>query len=378
VSGPLQGLRVVELAAIGPGPYCGMLLGDLGADVVRVERVRGGGELSEWHRVLNRGRRSIAVDLKRAAGVEVVLRLADGADALIEGFRPGVAERLGVGPEACWARNPRLVYGRITGWGQDGPLAHAAGHDINYIALTGALHAIGRAKGPPTPPLNLIEFGAGGLLLAFGVLCAVLSARTSGRGQIVDAAIVDGSASLLAMLCALRAAGRWSDERGTNVLDSGAPFYDVYPCADGKYVAVGALEEPFYRELLRGLGLVDDANLPDRGDPARWPELRARLAERFAARPRDDWTATFAGTDACVTPVLSLPEAAEHPHLRRRQTYVAADGIVQPAPAPRFSAGIPDRVRAQPAAGAHTRELLAELAYSDAEIGELYAAGAVG
>jgi alpha-methylacyl-CoA racemase len=369
----------VELAGIGPAPYCCMLLADLGADVMRVERVEGRGDFDEGHRVLNRNRRSIAVDLKQSRGVDVVLRLAERAEVLIEGFRPGVAERLGVGPDACWVRNPRLVYGRMTGWGQDGPLAAAAGHDINYIAVTGALYAIGWAGTPPTPPLNLLgDFGGGGLMLGFGVLSAVLSARASGRGQVVDAAIVDGTSSMLAQVFAMRAAGQWADERGTNLLDGGAPFYHVYECADGEYVAVGALEKRFYRELIAGLGLADDPDLPDRDDPTRWPELRARLASRFATRTRDDWAVAFAGTDACVTPILSPAEASEHPHLRLRQTYVEAEGVAQPAPAPRFSLTGPDELRPQPSRGAHTRELLAEVGFGDSEISALYRSRAVG
>jgi alpha-methylacyl-CoA racemase len=378
MAGPLDGIRVVELAGIGPAPFATMLLADLGADVVRVDRPGGRATpVDAGHRILGRGRRSVAVDLKHPDGVAVVLRLAGTADALVEGYRPGVAERLGIGPEPCLAANPRLVYGRMTGWGQDGPLAQRAGHDIDYIALAGALSMVGRRGEAPTVPLNLIgDFGGGGMLMAVGVLAALVGARISGRGQVVDAAMVDGTATLLSMLLGLRAAGMWG-ERGGNLLDGGAPFYDAYRCADGGYVAVGALEDPFYAELLAGLGLAGDETLPPREDPARWPELRSRLAAVFATRTRDDWAARFAGTDACVAPVLDPDEAAEHPHLAARGTYRRDGGLLQPAPAPRFSATPPDVPVPAPEVGAHTAEILAELGYDRDARAALVASGAV-
>jgi len=374
-SGPLAGVRVIELAGIGPGPFAGMMLADLGADVIRVERPGGNPMLDPLHRVLNRGRRSVALDLRREGAAEVVHRLVESADALIEGFRPGVAERLGVGPSDCLARNPGLVYGRMTGWGQDGPLAHTAGHDIAYIALAGALEPIGPADGPPVPPLNLLgDFGAGGLLLAYGVVCGLLEARTSGRGQVVDAAIVDGTASLLAMLLGMRSLGLWNDGRATNLLDGGAPYYATYECADGKFVAVGALEAQFYDAFVTRLG-VDD--LPDRDDPANYPALRERIAAQFRTRSRDEWAKVFDGTDACVAPVLAPHEAARHAHLAARGTYVEVDGVLQPAPSPRFDRTPGQPGAPQPAAGADTRDVLAEAGYDAAGIEALVAAGVV-
>ncbi|MGI5261534.1 CaiB/BaiF CoA transferase family protein [Streptomyces angustmyceticus] len=346
--GPLAGLRVLELAAIGPAPYACMLLADLGAEVIRVDRPGQERAFAPWHRILDRGRRPVALDLKDPAGAGLLLRLVDGADVLVEGFRPGVAERLGVGPGACRARNPALVYGRMTGWGQDGPLAQAPGHDINYIGLTGALHAIGPAGGAPVPPANLLgDFGGGGMLLTAGILAALVERSRSGLGQVVDAAIVDGTASLTGMLLAMAQAGQWGADRGGNLLDGGAPFYAVYPCADGGHVAVGALEERFYRALLAGLGLDED-RLPDRDDPANWPALRREFETRFATRTRAQWTAVFDGTEACVTPVLSLTEAAAHPHHRARGTYRPTPDGAQPAPAPGSPAPRPDRTRHHP------------------------------
>ncbi|GAA0516193.1 CoA transferase [Saccharopolyspora subtropica] len=331
--GPLAGVRVVELAGIGPAPFCAMLLADLGADVVRVDRP---GAVSGAHDLLNRGKRSLRVDLKHEQGAAVVLALAERADVLLEGLRPGVTERLGVGPEQCWAVNPRLIYGRMTGWGQDGPLAPTAGHDIDYISLTGMLHAIGRRGGPPQVPANLLgDFGGGALYLAVGVLAALLEARTSGRGQVVDAAIVDGAAHLGAMLFGFLASGDWRTERGTNLLDTGAPYYDVYETFDGEYVSVGALEPQFYAELLERLGLT--GQVPDRDDPANWPALRERFAAVFRQRTRQEWAELFADSDACVAPVLSMTEAEAHPHIAARRTLVRRDGVLQPAPAPRFS-----------------------------------------
>jgi alpha-methylacyl-CoA racemase len=341
-SGPLRGIRVLEMAGIGPAPFACMLLADLGADVLRIERPAAGeGEPahrgSSRHIVTNRSRPALELDLKREADRQRALQLAANADVLVEGFRPGVMERLGLGPDACLAANPALVYGRMTGWGQDGPLAQVAGHDINYIALSGALHAIGPA-GKPVPPLNLVgDFGGGALYLAFGIASALLEVRRSGRGQVVDAAIVDGSLSLMGLVLGRWAAGVWQDERGANMLDGGAPWYDIYETADGKFVAVGAIEPQFYEELRRRLG----EDLPDaqqRLDRAGWPALRQRLAAIFARRTRDEWCALLEATDACVSPVLGLAEVAAHPHNRARANLPALDGIVQPAPAPRFSA----------------------------------------
>ena len=337
-SGPLVGLKVVELAGIGPGPHAAMILADLGADVVRVDRP-GGLQLGspDAPDPTLRGRRRMAADLKDPEGREAVLRLVQHADVLLEGYRPGVTERLGVGPADCHARNPRLVYGRMTGWGQDGPMAARAGHDINYISLTGALHAIGRAGERPVPPLNLVgDFGGGSMLLVIGVLAALWEAQRSGEGQVVDAAMVDGASLLAQMVWGLLAQKFWADEREANLLDGHAPFYDTYTCADGGHVAVGAIEPQFYAALLAGLGLAD-ADLPHQFDRDRWPEVKARFAEVFAARTRDEWAEVFAGTDACVTPVLGFGEVPAHPHIAARCTIVERDGVAQAAPAPRFS-----------------------------------------
>jgi alpha-methylacyl-CoA racemase len=336
--GPLSGVRVVELAGIGPGPFAAMLLADLGADVVRVDRPGGPGlGVDPARDVTNRNKRSVVVDLKSEDGPARVLDLAERADILIEGYRPGVAERLGVGPGACHARNPRLVYGRMTGWGQDGPLAPRAGHDIAYIALTGALGLIGRPGEPPPPPANLLgDYAGGALYLAVGVLAALHHARATGTGQVVDAAIVDGTAHLSAMLYGMLAAGHWQDRRAANLLDGGCPFYGTYETADGRYMAVGALEPAFYDEFVRLLGIADRA--PDRTDSTRWGELRELVAARFRTRTRAEWTALFEDTDACVAPVLTLREAPHHPHLAARSTFTDHGGLTQPAPAPRFSA----------------------------------------
>ncbi|HKY66862.1 MAG TPA: CaiB/BaiF CoA-transferase family protein [Acidimicrobiales bacterium] len=376
MTGPLDGVRIVELAGIGPAPFAAMVLADLGADIVRVDRAGGGSGFARFD-VMNRGRRSIAVDLKHPDGVDVVLALAAEADALIEGFRPGVTERLGLGPEPCLDRNPRLVYGRMTGWGQDGPYAAEAGHDITYAAVAGALAHIGRAGQPPTPPLNLVaDFGGGGMLLALGVVSGVLSARQTGRGQVVDAAMVDGVALLMAPFFMAMRTGYFTDERGTNLLDSGAPFYDSYPCADGRYVAVGALEPQFYAALLAGLG-IDAAELGDQHDKAGWPAMRARFAAAFATRTRDAWVAHFSGRDACVAPVNTTEETLADPHLVARSTVVEVDDVPQPSPAPRFS-GTPAAVdRPAPEAGEHTDEILAGLGHGPDAVAALRAAGAV-
>jgi alpha-methylacyl-CoA racemase len=375
--GPLAGLRVLELAGIGPGPFCAMMLADQGATVLRIDRPRTAPARGPGRELMNRGRQSAVLDLKHPRGIDALLRLIDVADVLLEGFRPGVTERMGVGPDVCLARNPRLVYARMTGWGQDGPAAKTAGHDIGYIARTGALHATGRAGGPPQFPANLLgDFGGGGMLMAFGICAALVERGTSGRGQVVDAAIVDGVASLLAMPFMLMAQGLWRDERGVNLLDGGAPWYDVYQTADGKWMAVGALEPQFYAALLAGLGLDGAADLPDRGDPRNWAELRARLAARFAERTRDEWAAVFAGSDACTEPVLSLTEAAADPHLAARRTYVTGDGdgVTQPAPSPRFSR-TPGRLsQPPPGPGQHTTQALTEWGLPDAQ--DLVACGA--
>lgn len=342
--GPLAGLRVVELGGIGPGPHAAMILADLGAEVVRVDRPAGGLDLGTGDAPdpTLRGRRMLAADLKDPAGRDAVLRLVERADVLVEGYRPGVTERLGVGPDDCLARNPRLVYARMTGWGQHGPLARRAGHDINYIALTGVLHAVGRAGERPVVPLNLVgDYGGGSMLLLVGLLAALWEARTSGRGQVVDAAMVDGVSTLAQLTWTLRGQGLWSDERGANLLDGHAPFYDTYTCADGRHVAVGALEPQFYAQLLAGLGL-DPAELPAQYDRAGWPTLRDRFTAVIATRTRDEWAAAFDGTDACVTPVLAFGEVAEHPHLAARNTIVAPGGTAQAAPAPRFSRTVPE------------------------------------
>ena len=378
--GPLAGLKVIEIAGIGPGPFCGMMLADLGADVVRVDRaqnVQGGDPAVPPLDLLARGRRSIGVDLKSPDGVGVVLDLVATADVLIEGFRPGVAERLGIGPEECLARNPRLVYGRMTGWGQAGPWAPMAGHDIDYIALAGALDPIGRAGEAPLPPINLVgDFGGGGMYLAFGVLAGVYEAQRSGKGQVIDAAMVDGAASLMTMTHSFRAMGMWKDERGTNMLDTGAHFYEVYETADAQFLAVGAIEPQFYDALLDGLGL-DKADLPWQHDREQWPALKEQFAGIIKTKTRDEWMAIFDGTDACVAPVLSIPEALEHPHNVERGTFVEVAGIPQPGPAPRFDR-TPAAIKGPPAhAGQHTDEILREAGIDDDAIAKLKASRAV-
>ena len=345
--GPLAGYRIVEFAGIGPAPMAAMLLADMGATVLRLDRPEQAADLGiekpARFNLLNRGRETLKLDLKSPAGLQTALDLIGQADALIEGFRPGTMERIGLGPDICFARNPRLVYGRMTGWGQDGPLAPTAGHDLNYIALTGALHAIGRQGAAPTPPLNLVgDFGGGSLYLAFGMVCALLEAAKSGQGQVVDAAMVDGAASLMTSFYGLHAAGLLSDERGEIILDSGAPFYDCYECADGKFLAVAPIEKRFRAVMLERIGL-DPACLPSLDDPAQWGKARTILAAHFRSRPRDAWMALLDGSDACVSPVLSLAEAPDHPHHRARGSFIEIDGVVQPAPAPRFSRTRPDR-----------------------------------
>ncbi len=379
MSGPLSGVKVVEIAGIGPGPFAAMMLADMGADVVRVDRaqaVTGNFDRPNLE-ILNRGRRSIGVDLKHPDGVETVLQLVEQADALVEGFRPGVAERLGIGPDACLGRNPRLVYGRMTGWGQEGPYAQAAGHDINYIALAGALGHIGRAGGKPTPPINLVgDFGGGGMLMAFGVACALVEAGRSGEGQVIDAAMVDGSAALMAMMWGFRALGIWGPF-GTNVLDTGAPFYDTYETSDGKFISLGSLEPQFYAELVERLGLGDDVALPDQMNQSTWPDLRARLTELFLGRTRDEWCEVLEATDVCFAPVLTMDEAAAHPHLQARETIVEFDGLLQPAPAPRFSR-TPGAIQRPPAwPGQHTDDVLESWGFAADAVAALRASGAI-
>jgi alpha-methylacyl-CoA racemase len=381
--GPLAGIRIIELAAIGPAPICSMMLADLGAEIVRVERASARPNEPAPPDPLLRNRRSIALDLKNAAAVEVVLTLLERADVLIEGFRPGVLERLGLGPDVCLARNPRLVYGRMTGWGQAGPLAPAAGHDINYIALSGALHLIGTPGGKPVPPLNLVgDFGGGGMLLAFGVLAALLESRQSGRGQVVDAAMVDGSAALLAMFYGMRARGMFQDATGTNFLAGAAPYYDTYRTKDHKYVAIGALEPQFFAQLLDKLGL-DWQRYKRVGfpvvDPAtkEWAELRSAIATAVASRTRDEWCRIMEGTDACFAPVLTMEEAARHPHNVARETFVTVNGVEQNAPAPRFSR-TPSRVPEAPRrAGEDTDAVLTDAGFTEGQIAELRAGGAL-
>ena len=380
MSGPLEGVRIIELAGIGPSPFAGMMLADAGADVIRIDRIersRGSAPDAPHVDLLNRGRRSVAVDLKHPAGVALVLRLVEQADGLMEGFRPGVAERLGLGPDPCLTRNPKLVYGRMTGWGLDGPLAARAGHDIDYIALAGALEPLGRAGERPVPPLNLVgDFGGGGMLLAYGMVCALLAAGRTGEGQVVDAAMVDGAAALMTMVYMLRQAGAWQDERGTNLLDTGAHFYEVYETSDGRYVAVGAIEPQFYAALLAGLGLEGE-ELPGQMDRARWPEMKDRFARIFATRTRDEWETVFAGTDACVTPVLGVAEAPVHPHNAARGTFVEVGGVVQPGPAPRFSR-TPSAVRRPPPhPGQWADEALADWGVPAEEVTALRESGAV-
>jgi alpha-methylacyl-CoA racemase len=385
--GPLNGLRIIEVAGIGPAPFAAMMLSDMGADVIRVDRsanVAGGDPGAPPADIFNRGRRSLGLDLKSPDGVATLLDLVEHADALIEGFRPGVAERLGFGPEVCAARNPRLVFGRMTGWGQDGPYAPTAGHDINYIALAGVLEHLGRAGDKPTPPINLVgDFGGGGMLLAFGVVCGLLEAQRSGAGQVVDAAMVDGSAALMTMMWGFRAMGIWSDERGTNMLDTAAHFYDTYECADGRFVSIGSIEPQFYAQLLEHTGLEQDyaergEQLPHQMDKARWGEMKERLAAIFATRTRDEWCGIMEGTDICFAPVLTMDEAARHPHNVERGTFVELAGVTQPAPAPRFER-TPGTIQRPPAhTGQHTDEVLRDWLGADDElIARLREAGTV-
>jgi len=378
--GPLAGIKIVELVGIGPGPFACMLLADLGADVIRVDRaqnVAGGDPESPPLDLLARGRRSIGVDLKSPAGVETVLKLVDQADVLIEGFRPGVMERLGLGPDVCAKRNPKLVYGRMTGWGQEGPLASAAGHDINYISLTGALHTIGRRGEAPVPPLNLVgDFGGGTMYLIMGVLAALVERQSSGKGQVVDTAMTDGSASLMTIFYGLMHLGFWKDERGTNMLDTGAHFYDVYETKDGKYVSIGSIEPQFYALLLKHTGLAGET-LPAQFDRDQWPALKEKVAGIIRTKTRDEWCAIMENTDVCFAPVLSMSEAPSHPHNVARGTFTEVKGVVQPAPAPRFSR-TPGAIQRPPAhPGQHTDEALADWGFSAAEIAKLRESNAI-
>lgn len=355
MSGPLHGIKIIEMAAIGPVPFCGMMLSDMGADIVRIDRK--GSPVVHQNNPVNRGRRSIALDLKLDDDMATAQRLIAQADALIEGFRPGVMERLGLGPEPCLAENPRLVYGRMTGWGQSGPLAHAAGHDINYIALTGALYAMSRDGQPPSPPLNLIgDYGGGAMLLANGVLAALLESSRSGRGQVIDAAMTDGSASLMNLFYGLQASGNWHDMPGTNMLDGGAHFYNCYVCADGKFISIGPIEPPFYAALLQRCG-IDDPAFSRQMDNQHWPALKQKLTDIFKTRTRDDWCSLLEGSDACFAPVLDTHEAANHPHNRARQTFISHNGVTQAAPAPRFSR-TPGAIKSAPAAPDEHRDAI--------------------
>jgi len=376
VPGPLAGVKVLEFEAIGPGPFAGMLLADMGADVLLVDRPAAsdlGLKRERWMDVMLRGRRSVTLDLKSKDAAGAALELVSRADALIEGFRPGVMERLGIGPEACLKANPKLVYGRMTGWGQDGPLAPRAGHDINYIALAGVLHAFGRKGEAPVPPLNLVgDFGGGGMLLGFGIACALLHAHATGQGQVVDAAMVEGASLLAAMFSGLLAAGRWSEERGANILDTGAPWYDCDETGDGKHVAIGAIEAKFFEELVQRLQL---SGLPPQNDRARWPEMRAAFARTFMQKTRDEWVKVFEGSDACFAPVLTFSEARRHPHNLARHGYVSVARLEQPAPAPRYSATPAEVRRMPPERGAGGRAALADWGFAPAEIDRLRKAG---
>jgi alpha-methylacyl-CoA racemase len=382
MAGPLTGYRIIEIAGIGPGPFAAMMLADMGAEVIRVERaqsVRGPAPDTPHYDVMLRGRRNIAVDLKHPDGVATLLDLVERADALIEGFRPGVMERLGVGPEVCLARNPKLVFGRMTGWGQEGMYAQAAGHDINYIALAGALAHFGRRDDAPVPPLNMVgDFGGGGMFLAYGVVCALLEAQRSGTGQVVDTAMVDGAAVLMSMFWAFKSIGMFDENaRGTNLLDTGAHFYDVFRCADGQYVSIGSIEPQFYAELMRLTGLDADPEFAKQMDKASWPHLKQRLGDVFATKTRAEWCAIMEATDVCFAPVLTMSEAAEHPHNVERGTFIEVGGMRQPAPAPRFSRTVPAVERPPAHAGQHTCEVLADWGIAADRVDALVASGAV-
>ncbi|MDF1629536.1 MAG: CaiB/BaiF CoA-transferase family protein [Alcanivoracaceae bacterium] len=376
MSGPLTGFRIIELAGIGPGPFCGMMLADMGAEVIRIDRPGGNPTAEGGHDVLFRNRQSIAVNLKHPQGVSTVLKLCENADAIFEGYRPGVAERLGVGPQECMAHNPKLVYGRMTGWGQDGPLAQSAGHDINYISISGALHAMGRRGEKPALPLNLVgDFGGGGMMLAFGMVCAMLEAQRSGKGQVIDCAMHEGSAALMAMFYGLRANGLFNDQRGSHMLDSGAHFYDVYETADGKYVSIGSIEPQFYALLKEKAGL--DADFDEQLNPARWPQQKEKIASIFRSKSRDQWCQIMQGSDVCFAPVLGLEEAPQHPHNVARGSFIEVDGVTQHAPTPRFSrtpSGTPQAMRKP---GADSSATLLRSGFTAEQVEELLNSGAV-
>jgi alpha-methylacyl-CoA racemase len=383
MAGPLAGLRVIEMVGIGPCPFAAMMLADMGAEVIRIDRKPDPHATNPYPMlgtkfdVMARGRRSLALDLKDPRARQLLFDLVAKADVLVEGFRPGVMERLGLGPDACLDRNPRLVYGRVTGWGQTGPLSQAAGHDLNYVALSGMLHAMGRAGTPPAPPLNLVgDFGGGAMMLAFGVVCAVLEAKTSGKGQVVDAAMTDGAALLGAMMYGLRAFGSWTDAREANLLDGGAPFYDCYACADGRMISIGAIEPQFYAQLLALAG-VEDPQFRKQWRQADWPELKRKFAALFATRTRDDWCALLEGTDVCFAPVLDMAEAPHHPHNAARATFVERDGVTQPAPAPRFSRTPADIGSLPSAPGQDGAAVLGDWGWSPASVEALQRAGVV-
>ena len=375
--GPLNGFKIIELAGIGPGPFCGMMLADMGAEVIRVERIGAAQATQAPKDVLTRSRRSIAVDLKSPEGVETVLRLVEKADGLIEGFRPGVTERLGLGPEHCQGRNPRLVYGRMTGWGQEGPMAQAAGHDINYIALAGALHAIGRPGERPVPPLNLVgDFGGGGMLLAYGMVCGLLEVTKSNQGQVIDAAMVDGTAALMAMFYSMSASGAFDTQRGTNLLDGGAHFYDTYETADGEHISIGSIEPQFYALLMAKAGLDPDYFQPQM-ERGRWVELKAKLTEVFLSKTQAQWCKIMEGSDVCFAPVLNLIDAAEHPHNKAREAYQTVGGMLQPSPAPRFSRTPAGAVQAPRVPGEDSADVLSDFGLSAEEIAALTDQGVV-
>jgi len=374
--GPLQGIKIIEMAGIGPGPFCGMVLADLGAEIIRVDRASAAGTGSRQDPA-NRGKKSIAVDLKSAEGVEVVLKLVETADAIFEGFRPGVMERLGLGPDICAARNKKIVFGRMTGWGQYGPLSQAAGHDINYISITGALAAIGRPDSPPVPPLNLVgDFGGGGMLLALGLVSALLESKSSGKGQVIDAAMTDGSALLMSMFYSMKASGAWNEEVGTNILDGGAHFYDSYECKDGKYISIGSIEPQFYA-MLREVAELKDPIFDNQMSRKEWPEKKEAITKIFLAKTRDEWCDLMEGTDICFAPVLSMWEAPNHPHNVARKTFIELEGLSQPAPAPRFSRTEAEVSSPPSIAGEHTDSILKDLGYDETEISSLKNQGGV-
>jgi alpha-methylacyl-CoA racemase len=377
--GPLSGLKIIELSGIGPGPFTGMLLADMGAEVISIHRKSASNpnEQAAAVNISERGKRSIALNLKSAEGIETVLKLVESADALFEGFRPGVTERLGIGPDECLARNPKLVYGRMTGWGQDGPMAHAAGHDINYISLSGALHAIGRKGEKPQAPINLVgDFGGGGMFLAFGMACAIIEAQRSGKGQVVDVSMVEGSATLMHMMYSMKAMGAWTDNRGTNLLDTGAHFYDTYETKDGKYVSIGSIEPQFYALLVEKAELDKD-KFAAQMDPSQWDSLRDELTQVFKQKTRDEWCEIMEGTDVCFAPVLAMAEVQDHAHNQARQSFVEISGVTQPAPAPKFSRSSPETPKPPKPSGIDTLKVLKDFGFSDAEVDTLKNNGAI-